>query len=194
MTRTAQTYRARIGSMRVDLPVVDLGNGTSIALLMTIDHGVRFIETAGSELAELIRHTEPEVIVTAATLGIPLAVEVTRSLGLDDYVVLQKSRKIHLDDALTEPVLSITSHGKQALLLDRARSDAVAGKRAFFVDDVLSTGASATAALNILDRVGASIVGAGFLLEEGTTGRALLAERGIETYSLGTIPLLRSGR
>jgi hypothetical protein len=50
-----------------------------------------------------------------------VAVEVTRALGLDDYLILPKTAKIHLRDALREPVESITSSGTQHLLLDRRR-------------------------------------------------------------------------
>jgi len=54
--------------------------------------------------------------------GIPLAIEVSRALGLDDYVILQKTPKIHLADAIAEPVKSITTGAPQRLLFDRARS------------------------------------------------------------------------
>jgi adenine/guanine phosphoribosyltransferase-like PRPP-binding protein len=192
MTEASRTFRAQIGSLGVDLPVVDIGNGAAVALLMTIDHGVGFIETVGRELADLVRDTQPDIVATAATLGIPVALEVSRALGLDDYVVLQKSRKIHLGDAWSEPVRSITSHGEHVLLLDRARTAAVAGRRVLFVDDVLSTGSSARAALTILERAGADVVGAGFLLEEGTSGRESIVARGVAVHSLGTIPLLEA--
>ena len=42
-------------------------------------------------------------------MGIPLAIEVTRHLGLDDYVILHKTPKTHLGDTLAEPVRSITT-------------------------------------------------------------------------------------
>ena len=50
-----------------------------------------------------------DVVVSVATMGIPLAIEVTRALGLDDYLILQKTPKIHLQDAIDEPVTSITT-------------------------------------------------------------------------------------
>ena len=33
------------------------------------------METAGRELAELMRPAEPEIVVSVATMGIPLAIE-----------------------------------------------------------------------------------------------------------------------
>ena len=75
------------------------------------------------------RRPQPDIVASAATLGIPVAIEVSRALGLDDYLILQKTAKIHLADALAEPLSSITTGGEQRLLLDRARIPAVAGKR-----------------------------------------------------------------
>jgi len=89
-------------------------------------------------------------------MGIPLAIEVSRALGLDDYVILQKTPKIHLADAIAEPVKSITTGAPQRLLFDRARVAAVAGRRVGVVDDVISTGASLSAALKLLRSVEAS--------------------------------------
>ena len=59
-------------------------------------------------------------------MGIPIAIEVTRALGLDDYVILHKTPKIHLADDIAEPVRSITTAAPQRLLFDRARLEAVA--------------------------------------------------------------------
>ena len=91
-----RTYRATVGSQAVDLPLVQVADDVTIALLICVDHGVAFSETAGLELADLLRDAEPDVVVSVATMGIPLAIEVTRALGHDDYVILHKTPKIHL--------------------------------------------------------------------------------------------------
>jgi adenine/guanine phosphoribosyltransferase-like PRPP-binding protein len=184
------THSARLGSQTFELPVVDVGGGVGIALLITVDHGTAAMATAGAELADLTRDARPELVATAATLGIPVAIEVTRALGIDDYLVLHKSPKIHLDDALKAPLRSITSRGEQRLMLDRARLDAVRGRRVLFVDDVLSTGASTAAALTLLDEAGAEVVGAAYLAVEGDAGRQVLADRGVPLFTLGELPLL----
>ncbi|WP_213815073.1 phosphoribosyltransferase family protein [Glaciihabitans sp. dw_435] len=186
---TAATYDARIGSQTATLPLVPVSDTLTIALFMTIDHGVAFLDVAGRELAEQLRPLEPEIVVSAATLGIPVAIEVTRHLGLDDYLILQKSQKVHLRDALRESVRAITSDSGSEFLLDQARIPAIAGKRVVFVDDVLSSGSSVAAALRLLDRAGAIVVGIGVLLEEGDDWRDVLGERAALVRSLGTIPL-----
>ena len=141
-TTERATYRTQVGSQEIVLPLVPLADDLTIALLICVDHGIGFSEQAGGELAEQLAPFGVDVVVSVATMGIPLAIEVTRALGLDDYVILHKTPKIHLGDALAEPVRSITTATPQRLLLDRARVGAVAGRRVAVVDDVISTGAS----------------------------------------------------
>ena len=186
-----RTYRATVGSQTVELPVVQVAEGLSIALLICVDFGVTFSERAGHELASLLADDEPEVVVSVATMGIPLAIEVTRALALDDYVILHKTPKIHLGETWAEPVRSITTGSEQRLRLDPARVDAVRGRRVAVVDDVISTGASLGAALRLLRRVGAEPVVVGAFLTEGQVWRGALGVDSSMVRSLGQIPLFR---
>jgi adenine/guanine phosphoribosyltransferase-like PRPP-binding protein len=184
-------YRVGIGSQTVDLPLVPIGPDTAISLLMTIDWGVAFMARAGAELADLLRGDSPEMVASAATLGIPVAIEVSRALGLDDYLILQKTPKIHLADALAEPLSSITTGQPQQLLLDRARVPAVKGKRVVLVDDVVATGGSMAASLRLLRAAGADVVAIGTLLAEGAGWRAQLGTDSELVRYLGVIPGFR---
>ena len=141
-TSADRTYTTTVGSQTVELPLVPLSDDLTIALLICVDLGVAFAETAGRELAELMRPAEPEIVVSVATMGIPLAIEASRALGLDDYVILHKTPKIHLGETWSEPVYSITTDKPQRLRMDPARVAAVRGRRVAVVDDVISTGAS----------------------------------------------------
>jgi adenine/guanine phosphoribosyltransferase-like PRPP-binding protein len=182
-------YQVAIGSQIVELPIVPIGDDLAISLLMTIDAGVGFMARAGADLAAVLAPTEPGIVASAATLGIPVAIEVSRALGLDDYLILQKTAKIHLADALAEPLSSITTGGEQRLLLDRARIPAVAGKRVALVDDVIATGGSIVAALRLLRAAGADVVGIGSLLVEGTGWRSALGDDAALVRPLGVIPM-----
>jgi adenine/guanine phosphoribosyltransferase-like PRPP-binding protein len=181
-------YPVQIGSQRVELPIVPIAESVAISLLMTIDWGVGFMARAGAELAEQVADVRPDIVATAATLGIPLAIEVTRALGLDDYLVLQKTPKIHLKDALAEPLSSITTDAAQVLRLDRARVPAVAGKRVVLVDDVVATGGSMAACLRLLRVAGADVVAIGVLLVEGDAWRGVLGDDAEIVRTLGRIP------
>lgn len=185
----SRAYTVDIGSQRVDLPVVPLSENLSLALLITVDMGVQFMSRAGEELAALLAPYDIDVVATVATMGIPVAVEVTRHLGLDQYVVLHKTPKIHLSDAVKESVRSITTDADQRLLFDRARVRDVAGRRVAIVDDVISTGASTGAALRLLRRVDAEIVAIGTLVTEASLWQQSLGEDASLVHALGAIPI-----
>ena len=185
------TYTVAIGSQRVELPVVSLSADLALALLITVDMGVEFMRRAGEELARLIAPHDIDIVVTVATMGIPVAIEVTRALGLDQYAILHKTPKIHLADAVSEPVRSITTDATQRLLFDRARVGDVAGRRVAIVDDVISTGASTGAALRLLRSIGADVVSIGTLVTEGSQWRTSLGEDASGVHALASIPLFR---
>jgi adenine/guanine phosphoribosyltransferase-like PRPP-binding protein len=186
-----RTYSVEIGAQRVDLPLVSLNEQLALALLITVDMGVEFMSRAGAELAEIIRPYDVDIVATVATMGIPVAVEVTRHLGLDQYVILHKTPKIHLADAVSESVRSITTDAEQRLLFDRARIEDVAGKRVAIVDDVISTGASTGTALRLLRGVGAEIVVIGTLVTEASIWRTSLGDDATMVRALGSIPVFR---
>lgn len=192
-TPLSNSYLATVGSQRIELPLVPLNDNLAIALLMTIDVGVRFIETAGAELAAALAPAEPECIVSMATLGIPVAFQVSRALGLDDYLILQKTPKVHLRDCLRAPVDATTTDSTQYLLLDRRRVPLVAGRRVALVDDVISSGGSMEAALRLLDLADADVVAVGTLLSEGERWKERLGPRAELVRSLGTIPVFSPG-
>ena len=185
------TYRASVGSQILELPLVALSDDLTIALLICVDLGVAFADTAGRELAARLVEHRPEVVVSVATMGIPLAIEVSRNLGLDDYVILHKTPKIHLGESFAEPVKSITTGTPQKLRIDPLRIAAVAGKRVAVVDDIISTGASTVAALNLIRRVGGQPVVIGTLMTEGSGWQTALGPDAAMVHSLGSMPVFR---
>jgi adenine/guanine phosphoribosyltransferase-like PRPP-binding protein len=187
----SSTYPTTVGSQSVELPLVPLSDELTIALLICVDLGVHFAETAGRELAELMRPAEPDIVVSVATMGIPLAIEASRALGIDDYVILHKTPKIHLGETYAEPVHSITTDAPQKLRMDPARVSAVQGRRVAVVDDVISTGASTLAALRLVRRIGAEPVVIGTLMTEGSGWRDALGADADNVRALGSMPLFR---
>jgi len=186
-------YPVTIGSQEVALPIVALSDSLSLALLITVDMGIEFMRVAGDELANILRPYDIDIVATVATMGIPVAAEVTRGLGLDQYVILHKTPKIHLADAVSESVRSITTNADQRLLFDRARIKDVVGKRVAIVDDVVSTGASTGAALRLLRSVGADVVAIGTLVTEASVWEAALGDDADKVHALGKIPVFHPG-
>lgn len=189
---TTQTYAVDVAGLSVDLPIVAIKPDFGISLMMVIDLGVRFGEHVGRALAEKLAPLEPEVIVGAATLGIPVAIEVSRAMGLDRYVILQKSPKIHLGDALVQPITSITSKGEQRLLLDQDAVPLLAGKRVVVVDDVIASGSSLKGSVELVRRAGGKIVGIGVILTEAREWEAVLCDDAKLVHNLAHIPQFTS--
>lgn len=185
-------WQQQIGSQIVELPLVQIRDDLTIALMMTIDMGVAFNAIAGRELAAALAEFEPEIVVSAATLGIPVAIEVSRAFGFDDYVILQKTNKWHLRDSPSVQLTSITSQHRQRLILDSSRAAALRGKRVVFVDDVISTGGSAVAALRLLEQEGIDVVGVGALLAEGDAWCGALGAYAARVRVLGDLPTFSS--
>jgi adenine phosphoribosyltransferase len=185
------SYTVSIAGVPTDLPLVPINDTLAISLLMVIDMGVKFGERTGQALAAKLAAAKPEIVVGTATLGIPVAIEVSRHLGLDQYVILQKSPKIHLGDALTQTVQSVTSSGQQRLLLDRRAVPLLKGKRVAVVDDVVCTGSSLAATLKLVRQAGGDVVGIGVVLTEGHEWRAPLGADAAKVVGLGHIPQFR---
>jgi adenine phosphoribosyltransferase len=183
-----ETYLARMGSQEIELPLVEFGPGVHGALLMTIDQPVSVIERASAELAALLADRGVETVVTAATLGIPVAAGVAKALGIDRYVVLQKSRKWHLRESPFVELTSITTMNAQRLTLDAARLGEIRGRRVAFVDDVISSGGSAAAAQGLLTDHGAEIVAVAALMTEGDEWRGRLGAHAALVQALGRLP------
>ena len=183
-----KSYTVDIAGEPIELPLVPINDTLAISLLMVIDTGVRFGERIGKALAERLKAKQPDIVVGTATLGIPVAIEVSRHLGLDQYVILQKSPKIHLGDALVEHVKSVTSAGSQRLLLDRRAIPLLKGRRVVVVDDVVATGSSLAATLRLVRQAGANVVGIGVILTESHDWREVLGADADLVVGLGHIP------
>jgi adenine phosphoribosyltransferase len=64
-------------------------------------------------------------------------------------------------------VKSITTENKQHLYLDKADAELMRGKRILIVDDVISTGESLRALVNLTEGVGGNVVSKMAVLAEG---------------------------
>jgi len=189
-----QTYHTiQAGDLSLDLPIVPVNDGLAISLFMSIDAPISFVEKAGLTLAkELNDECAPQVVVTAATLGIPIGIAVAKGLGLDHLVVLQKTNKIHLKDALVEPLKSITTSDVQMLRLDRAQISKIQDRRVVFVDDVISTGGSLKAALRLIRQAKGKVVGIGTVVVEGNEWKQTIGRDDASlVHWLDKIPLFR---
>ena len=182
---------------RLHLPLQALPNGEqAIALLMSNQTPFAVEQEIGDLLTRLAAEFSAEVIVGIPTLGLDYARIVARNLGFPDYVALGNSRKFWYSDALSVPVRSVTSPGaNKRLYLDPMLVERLAGKRALIVDDVINTGGSAAAAIELLQSVGTRVIGLCAVLTEGEAWKKALTAFGPDwlgrVRSLGRLPLFQ---
>ena len=154
------------------------GDGSRAVASLIINQASFAVEDALAEvMAELVAPFEPQVIVGVPTLGLPLANNIARRLGHPRMVALGTSRKFWYDDALAEPMVSITSpNAGKTLYLDPRMLPLLKGRRVAVVDDVLSTGASMTSVLRLLAKADISPVAIAAAMLQGTAWEARLKE------------------
>lgn len=172
-----QTHQIRIGSETRDLPVVDVG-GVSVALLNLLGD-TALVEAAAAELAERVPEGV-EGFVTPEVKAVPLAHALSRLTGLP-YVVVRKTEKPYMVDAIRRSVRSITTGRPQDLVLDGGDVEKLKGRRVAIVDDVVSTGNTLEGLVALLEEVGADVAGTLVVFTEGDD-RA-------DVISLGHLPL-----
>jgi adenine/guanine phosphoribosyltransferase-like PRPP-binding protein len=145
------------------LPIRELADGEyALASLIINQAGFAVEEALCASLAEMVRCFEPEVVVGLPTLGLPLASGTARKLGFSRYVPLGTSRKFWYREELSVPMTSITSPGQtKRLYLDPRMLPLIQNRRVLLVDDVISSGRSIVAALELLGSCGVRPVAIG---------------------------------
>ena len=143
------------------LPLRRLPDGNrAVASLIANQASNAVIAALADQMAAQARTLDVDVVVGLPTLGLAFASLVAERLGQSRYVPLGYSRKFWYEDALSEPVTSITSPETGKLLrLDPNLLPLLEGRRVALVDDAISTGATAAAAVRLLQKADVEIAG-----------------------------------
>lgn len=144
------------------LPLRALPDGrTALCSLIINQASFPVLDALAGHLADRLREHDPEVVVGLPTLGLTLASAVAVRLGHTRYVPLGTSRKFWYDQRLSVPLSSITTPDEKRLYLDPRLLPLLEGKRVVLIDDVISTGRSITAGLELLAIAGIEPVAIG---------------------------------
>ena len=162
---TPQHYRVEVAGIQRDLRLMEIKPGVSIAILNILGD-YEFVNAASAQLTPLLKDRGMQVLVTAEAKSIPLAHALSTALDLP-YIVLRKSHKPYMGEALQSETLSITTGKPQNLFLDEKDRRLVAGKKIAIVDDVISTGSTLQGIRLIMNKAGAEIVAEAAIFTEG---------------------------
>ncbi|WP_439271385.1 phosphoribosyltransferase [Pseudochrobactrum sp. HB0163] len=138
---------------QLQLPIRQLSDKQhALASLIVNQAAFEVVDALSDDLAAKLKVFEPDVIVGLPTLGLTLASEVARKLGHSRYVPLGTSRKFWYEEKLSVPLSSVTTPDQiKRLYIDPRMLPLLDGRRIALVDDVISSGKSIVAALNLLN-------------------------------------------
>ncbi len=139
------------------------------------------LDALAEHMATQAAAKRPDLVIGLPTLGLALAPLVARRLGHTTFVPFGTSQKFWYDERLSQPLKSLTTNqAGRNLYVDPNLVPRLAGARALIVDDTISTGATALAAIELACRAGAEVVGVAFAMSQGEAWRQALATRGPE--------------
>ena len=176
-----ETYAIEIAGLKRELRLFEIKPGLRIAILNILGD-TELVQACAKELREKLKDTEYDVLVSAEAKSIPLAhalsVETKRP-----YVILRKTYKPYMGDALKAETLSITTGQPQTLILDEKDRELIQGKKVVILDDVISTGSTLQGMRMILEKAGASIAREAAILTESDRAQWM------HIIALGHLPL-----
>jgi adenine/guanine phosphoribosyltransferase-like PRPP-binding protein len=184
---------------QLQLPIRPLSDKQhALASLIVNQAAFDVVDALSDDLAVKLKAFEPDVIVGLPTLGLTLASEVARKLGHSRYVPLGTSRKFWYEEELSVPLSSITTPDQiKRLYIDPRMLPLLDGRRIALVDDVISSGTSIVAALNLLNSRALKPVVIGAAMLQTQRWRAPLEQLGTEfaemTRGCFTTPMLKHG-
>jgi len=176
-----ETHSVEIAGLKRELPLFEIKPGLKIAILNILGD-TELVQASAKELAKKLADKQYDVLVTAEAKSIPLVYALSVETK-KPYVVLRKTYKLYMGDALKAETLSITTGQPQTLILDEKDRELVKGKNVVIVDDVISTGSTLQGMRMILDKAGSKVVAETAILTEGDRAEWM------HIISLGHLPL-----
>jgi adenine phosphoribosyltransferase len=176
-----ETYSIEIAGLKRDLRLFEVAPGLRIAILNILGD-TELVQACAKELKKKLKDLDYDVLVTAEAKSIPLAYALSLEAN-KPYVILRKTYKPYMGDALKAETLSITTGQPQVLILDEKDRDLLKDKNAVILDDVISTGSTLQGMRMILEKAGAKVVAEAAILTEGERAKWK------NIVSLGHLPL-----
>jgi adenine phosphoribosyltransferase len=180
---TPETYPVKIAGIHRDLRLFQVAPGLRIAILNILGD-TELVQASAKALAAKLKAVDYDVLITAEAKSIPLAYALSVETK-KPYVVLRKSYKAYMGDALQAETLSITTGKPQTLILDEKDRASISGKKVLIVDDVISTGSTLQGIRMILHKAGAVVAGEAAILTEGEKSQWM------QIIALGHLPLFK---
>lgn len=181
-----ETYPVEVAGVKREFRLFEVAPGIRIAIVNILGD-TELVEAAAEGLAQQMGGLNAQVIITAEAKSIPLAYAVAHRMNLP-WIVLRKSYKPYMGDALQAETLSITTGQPQTLYLDEKDRDLLKGKRVILLDDVISTGSTLQGMQLVISKAGGEIVGRAAIFTEGDRAKWT------DIISLGHLPVFTNDK
>lgn len=159
------TYTVEVAGLTRQFPLFEVAPGVRIAIFNMLGD-TYVVKAAAAALAEKLKTEAADVLVTAEAKSIPLVYEMSALMGLP-YVVLRKSYKSYMGEAIRAETVSITTGKQQTLFLDEKDLSLIDGKKVIILDDVISTGSTLSGMQSVVKTAKGTIVAIAAVFTEG---------------------------
>ncbi|MCI0397508.1 MAG: adenine phosphoribosyltransferase [Chloroflexi bacterium] len=160
-----ETYTVNVAGLTRHFPLFEVAPGVRIAIFNMLGD-TYVVKASAAALAERLKDTPADVLVTAEAKSIPLIYEMSALMGLP-YVVLRKTYKSYMGDVINAETVSITTGKSQILYLDEKDQALIRGRQVIVVDDVISTGSTLEGMKKVVNAAGGKITQVAAVFTEG---------------------------
>jgi adenine phosphoribosyltransferase len=164
-----KTYPIEIAGLQRELTLFQIKPGLTIAILNILGD-TELVQACAKALTAKLSDIDFDIIVTAEAKSIPIAYALSVETN-KPYVVLRKTYKPYMGNALQAETLSITTGKSQTLFLDEKDLHLVENSRVLILDDVISTGSTLQGMRIIMEKVKATVAAEAAILTEGEQAR-----------------------
>jgi adenine phosphoribosyltransferase len=175
-----KAHIVEVAGLTREFPLFEVSPGVQIAIFNML--GDTFVvKAAAAALAERLRDDDADVLVTAEAKSIPLIYEMSALMGLP-YVVLRKSYKNYMGEAISAETQSITTGKVQTLYLDEKDQILIRDRNVIIVDDVVSTGSTLAGMKKVVQQAQGKVCRVAAVFTEGNGNWS-------DVIALGNLPV-----
>ena len=167
--------------------VVKKGNVLKVDSFLNHQMDVRLYNEIGKEFYRLFGDCNVTKILTIEASGIGIACVTAQSFNYCPVVFAKKSKTSNVSDSVYTSQVESFTHGNVNTVIV-SKEYIKPEDRILIIDDFLANGAALTGLIDIVGQAGATVVGAGIVIEKGfQDGGKMLRDKGYRIESLAII-------
>lgn len=154
-----QFYELDLCGLKRQLPIVHLAPKIKIASFNLLGDR-ELVEIAAKNLVDRIKDYQFDFLIGPEVKVVPLLQEMAKLLNQSRYIICRKN----IMGYMINPIIS---RSRPSLVINGNDADLIKNKKVFIIDDVVSTGRTIKVMKELINQVGAEIVGVAAVLKQG---------------------------